>query len=156
MVSPRAEMKIKVRQISQGVGELNWTKQQSDEEMIEEVPQTQGEGLLEAAPVLEKTEPIAVDVQETQPAEEIPVTTADSTLGPDSGAEKGLKRKFLERGTSTGPPDDAPKEQEPTQKEEKDASPTPDPKPTERTSPPSPKVPKLVRAVTISVLTKCS
>lgn len=166
MVTPRAEMKIKVRQISQGVGELNWTKQQSDEEMNEEATQ-QGEGLLEPAPVIEKSEPIVVDAQDTQLAEEAPIATQpteeapvaaatqtaeepavktpDSTLRPDSG-EKGLKRKYLERGTSAGPPEVAHNEQESSQKTERATSPIPDTKP-ERTSPPSPKIPKLVRAV---------
>ncbi|KAJ3524411.1 hypothetical protein NMY22_g11010 [Coprinellus aureogranulatus] len=105
-----------------------------------------GEGLLESAPVIEKSEPIVEDAQETQPADEppAPAAPAEQTLRPDS-SEKGLKRKFLERGTSTGPPDGSPNEQEGTQNEQDDnnAEPSPNTQPNERTSPPSPKVPKL-------------
>ncbi|RXW23451.1 hypothetical protein EST38_g2402 [Candolleomyces aberdarensis] len=66
----------------------------------------------------------------------------------DAGAEKGLKRKYLERGTSQGPPetskadDGAAKEGDAV--EDSQASPPPETQPvTERTSPPSPKIPKL-------------
>ncbi|KAF5319013.1 hypothetical protein D9611_012671 [Ephemerocybe angulata] len=203
-VSPRQEMRI--RQISQGVGDLHWKNMQQepddrDEEMFDEKAglQPAGEGLQDAAiidsdkdggagTVTDQThDAIVVDETQVNAADTPPRTpdaslsqvvptevkaldvptestgaghlaaTSDASLRSDgeSGTDKGLKRKFLERGTSQGPTEDLPTtstEEKNTPSEAaqdavkphdtKNPSPTPESQP-ERTSPPSPKVPKL-------------
>ncbi len=77
--------------------------------------------------------------------------------------EKGLKRKFLERGTSHGPPEQDTLNQHPNEplkrlRDEGDVDlnpqetkkPTPPPSPP-RESPPSPKIPKMVRFAHLSI-----
>lgn len=79
--------------------------------------------------------------------------------------EKGLKRKFLERGTSHGPPEQEGINQHPNEplkrlRDEGDSDPnpretkkpTPPPSPP-RESPPSPKIPKMVRCTHLSIAT---
>jgi Ran-binding protein 3 len=190
-------MKLKVRQISQGVEDLNWrpqlaTHDQKDEEMQEgEVPQ---ESTTDIPPPGDKEDaeiseistpeeaPSPPDIQMSKSVPNIekshdmghavlPDVMADSdTTGPSppasrprshsDGAEKdkaGVKRKHSERGTSQAPPEaeeplkDGEVLKRPRDEAEGDENPRETKRPTPppesksgRTSPPSPKVPKLV------------
>lgn len=201
--SPGPEMKLKVRQISQGVEDLNWRPQlpthcQKDEEMhegeVQKEPTTDLalEGDKEDAEIAEISTPeerpsppdiqMSKSVPNMEKSQDIghavqPDVMADSdATGPSAsrprshsdGADKdkaGLKRKHSERGTSQAPPeaeeqlkdseglkrprDEAEGEENPH--ETKRPTPPPESK-SGRTSPPSPKVPKLVRILRTHIL----
>lgn len=183
--SPRQEMKNKVRQISRGVEDITWKSMESipvhnshdvvvdskSSEITEEadVPGAEDEKTNsnnmdhedDSPPKTPEESALSRSVQDIRNGDEAMVlSTPDVSrlrAGSDSN-EKGLKRKFLERGTSHGPPeqeetakhpseplkrlrDDADKD--PNPRETKKPSPPPASPPQE--SPPSPKVPKLVR-----------
>ena len=92
-VSPRQEMKIKVRQISQGVEDIRWQNMQhiTDKDEDAEIDVEASEVTLEPA------------LELIMSSDNLPPDTPNRLCaGPESG-EKGLKRKFLERGTSQGP-----------------------------------------------------
>jgi Ran-binding protein 3 len=115
----------------------------------QEAPLESKEGVIPTAPVS----------REPTGAEHLAVSSGlTGRSDSDAGAEKGLKRKYLERGTSQGPPESS-KADDGTAKEgdaveESQASPPPETQPvTERTSPPSPKVPKLVSSLIFVVYT---
>ncbi|KAF8159374.1 hypothetical protein B0H34DRAFT_796628 [Crassisporium funariophilum] len=187
MASPRQEMKIRVRQISQGVEDISWknmhavtSDKDEDVELACEAPTAS----LEPAPDLENKVEDKVLNYTMQDEEESPPKTpddlvlsrsvseyvqavrdADTKMLPESplapnlhvgseNGEKGLKRKFLERGTSQGPPEDRETPTHPTEplkrprdEADKDDNPretkriTPPPSPP-RPSPPSPKISK--------------
>ncbi|TFK29582.1 hypothetical protein FA15DRAFT_663724 [Coprinopsis marcescibilis] len=211
-ISPPQEMKIKVRQISQGVEDLSWLNRRSggsqtltDEEMVgdEDNDNKEEDGMTteEGAPF----EPDAGAADESvaqSPGPDKRGTTAhaeqtpyDNSPSPDKGlgssdtemsksvpdlheapaissdqdtssasrlraysesGEKGVKRKYLERGTSQGPQETAEDAKAPLgevlkrprdeadQSQDRNGSPPPQvSKSSGRTSPPSPKVPKL-------------
>jgi hypothetical protein len=60
--------------------------------------------------------------------------------------DKNLKRKFLERGTSTGPPDSAEEAPEPLKRPRDDTTTDPNPREAKRPSPPPPEHPKSPKA----------
>ncbi|KAF9466168.1 hypothetical protein BDZ94DRAFT_1213575 [Collybia nuda] len=101
-VSPPQEMKMKVRQISQGVEDLSWRnmKAVTPERNIEVDPKNSPSTIRG-----NENGSLSSDVITEAPGDEHP-TTPDNleVCEPDSG-DKGLKRKFLERGTSQGPPE---------------------------------------------------
>ncbi|KAH6915775.1 hypothetical protein BKA70DRAFT_469841 [Coprinopsis sp. MPI-PUGE-AT-0042] len=195
-VSPAPEMKLRVRQISQGVEDLHWrpqlpTHDQKDEEMQEgevqqgstadPVPEADKEDaeIAEISTPEEAPSPPDIQMSKSVPnmeksldighAAQPDVMVDSDTSGPSppasrprshsDGAEKdkaGVKRKHSERGTSQAPPE--PEEQSkdgeglkrPRDEAEGDANPRETKRPTPppegksgRTSPPSPKVPKL-------------
>ncbi|KAJ7625492.1 hypothetical protein FB45DRAFT_795632 [Roridomyces roridus] len=120
-VSPPQEMKIRVRQISQGVEDISWQNMQNAS------PAKDGA----TAPTVESTE-IQVDTEEAATSRR----DSDSESGEK---EKGLKRKFLERGTSVGPPEagDEPTAQpEPLKRPRDDPDKDENPRETKRPSPP--------------------
>ncbi|KAF8628700.1 hypothetical protein AX17_005923 [Amanita inopinata Kibby_2008] len=188
-VSPPQEMKIKVRQISQGVEDMSWRnmKSQSPEkephathdpgdEMPSQAPGNEEELDWIGRPVngsdkldeADETPPKSpADSQMSHSAPDISAgakdhadaTTSSSVampqhrMDPDSG-DKGLKRKYVERGTSQGPQEssDLPKSPaEPTKRLRDDPDRDENPRETKRPSPPpekaqpKPPSPKMVR-----------
>ncbi|KAF8997923.1 hypothetical protein BDQ17DRAFT_1283715 [Cyathus striatus] len=186
--SPPQEMKIKVRQISQGVEDLSWRNMRAP--VSEDMESEPAEHI--APPPIENQQPVQsasqqaeeptpikaddetppkspADSQLSQSVSELPPsasTSVDNLTSDDPSrlradsecGDKGLKRKFVERGTSQGPQengdasnhaseplkrprDDPDKDDNP--REAKRPSPPPEPKSPKKTSPPSPKVPKL-------------
>ncbi|KAF5361807.1 hypothetical protein D9756_002210 [Leucocoprinus leucothites] len=167
-VSPRQEIRIKVRQISQGVEDLNWKtpkaldKYQEAQEII--VPST----LAPPAEVDEKTsevqDAVITDVKDddsqqssvqqdatdkdTERAEGADNGAASASVAPaghahvrskSEGGEKGLKRRFEERGTSQGPnegEDASNSVLEPSKRPRDDEDEDPNPRETKRPSPP--------------------
>ncbi|ESK87580.1 nuclear protein export protein [Moniliophthora roreri MCA 2997] len=158
-VSPPTEMKIRVRQISQGVEDLSWRNRVHGSN-------NNGAGVVE--PIKEDVQdanmnedqlaPSATTTQAAESLENDKETTANG-LGDitppeisqgssmsasrrdsesDSGdKDKGLKRKYLERGTSAGPQDDAKdKPSESTKRQRDDADKDDNPRETKRPSPP--------------------
>ncbi|CAA7265139.1 unnamed protein product [Cyclocybe aegerita] len=187
VASPRQEMKIKVRQISQGVEDISWKGFKKDTTPDQDVDVPTDTGMLSAAIELPEPEEkkkaesnaiTTVDDDETPPkspddsalsASVQDLKNADVTMQPkddsfeepnrlrsaSESGEKGLKRKFLERGTSQGPSENGDVVKHPSEplKRPRDASdkdenpretkrPSPPPSPPRRT-PPSPKVSKL-------------
>jgi Ran-binding protein 3 len=170
-VSPRQEIRIKVRQISQGVEDLNWKtpkaldKDQQAQEIV--VPSR----LAPPAEIDEKTsqvEDVVItdvkdnDLQESVQQEAVDKDTAVRTEGADDGnkatasasvvpagqtrtrsksegGEKGLKRRFEERGTSQGPTEGEGASKnlpEPSKRPRDDEDEDPNPRETKRPSPP--------------------
>ncbi|KAJ7252545.1 hypothetical protein C8J57DRAFT_1474187 [Mycena rebaudengoi] len=142
IASPPQEMKMRVRQISQGVEDLSWKtmknaaaeKQHEDDEPTE----------------------IKVDAEEPPALAEGDVVSRRDSDSDSGEREKGLKRKFLERGSSAGPQENGDEPKAPTEalKRPRDDSdkddnpretkrPSPPPEPNARKSPPLPAAPKL-------------
>jgi Ran-binding protein 3 len=168
-------MKMRVRQISQGVEDLSWQnmKNSSPEKMgsLDSQLEDSVDGSTEIK--VDAEEPPssdgAIDVPSTEDA--LCSTSHPSGLGlpsrrdsdSDSGEkEKGLKRKFVERGSSAGPPEngDEPKAPaEPLKRLRDDPDKDENPRETKRPSPPPEKdaprspppaaAPKLVRDLPI-------
>lgn len=173
MVSPRQEMKIKVRQISQGVEDISWKNMQniiSDKDEDVEIDIETSEGTLEpplelttqkdkvnrhAVMVKDDGSPKSPDdsllSQSTRNIRDGAMTSGNLSGTPNrlragsENGEKGLKRKFLERGTSQGPTDNeepsnhAP---EPLKRPRDESDKDDNPRETKRPSPP-PSPPKL-------------
>ncbi|KAJ7255429.1 hypothetical protein B0H12DRAFT_1202147 [Mycena haematopus] len=165
-VSPPQEMKIRVRQISQGVEDLSWQNMQN---ASPEKPGT----LLEDSDPIDGSMEIKVDTEEppsSDGATDVPATEdasiASAVLSSrrdsdsDSGEkEKGLKRKFLERGSSAGPPengDDSKAPAEPLKRLRDDPDKDENPRETKRPSPPpeqnAPKSPPPAAAPKLALL----
>ncbi|KAJ7091495.1 hypothetical protein B0H15DRAFT_836408 [Mycena belliarum] len=156
-VSPPQEMKMRVRQISQGVEDLSWQNMQnaSPQKSTElapfvdarlEVESADGSAEIKVDAVEPPSSDSAIDIPSTEDAPRptsepsslvsagVPSRDSDS----DSG-EKGLKRKFLERGTSAGPPengDDTKVPAEPLKRLRDDPDKDENPRETKRPSPP--------------------
>ncbi|KAJ7117731.1 hypothetical protein C8R44DRAFT_626294 [Mycena epipterygia] len=172
-VSPPQEMKMRVRQISQGVEDLSWQNmQKATPEKSTAVAPFVGAQVEDSEPVESANGPTEIKIDGEEPLSSdgaIDGASTEDALRPaglpsrrdsdsDSGEkEKGLKRKFLERGTSAGPQengDDAKAPTEPLKRlrddPDKDENPretkrpSPPPEPNARKSPP-PAAPKLVR-----------
>ena len=184
LASPRQEMRIKVRQISQGVEDISWKNMQhatydKDEDVeIDGLSEGTPEPALKLTPQKDKvnchavmdgdgddnfprTPNISLLSQSTQNVQD-DATTVSSNLSPDTptrprrgsdGGEKGLKRKFLERGTSQGPTDEESNHvpeplKRPRDESDKDDNPRetkrPSPPPSPRKPSPPPKVHKPV------------
>ncbi|KAF8202406.1 hypothetical protein BJ912DRAFT_944731 [Pholiota molesta] len=183
--SPRQEMKNKVRQISRGVEDITWKSMESipvhnshdvvaDSKLSEiiteetDVPGAEDEKTNsnnmdhedDSPPKTPEDSALSRSVQDIRNGDEAMIlSTPDVSrlrAGSDSN-EKGLKRKFLERGTSHGPPEQdetAKHPSEPLKRLRDDADKDPNPRETKkpspppasppRESPPSPKVPKLL------------
>ncbi|KAF7356426.1 Brefeldin A resistance protein [Mycena venus] len=150
-VSPPQEMKIRVRQISQGVEDLSWQnmKNASPEKPVSQLGDSDP---VESADADGSTE-IKVDAEEPSSSDgalDIPATEDVSAVSAglssqrdsdsDSGEkEKGLKRKFLERGSSAGPPengDESKAPAEPLKRLRDDPDKDENPRETKRPSPP--------------------
>ncbi|KAJ7019790.1 hypothetical protein C8F04DRAFT_1146674 [Mycena alexandri] len=169
-VSPPQEMKIRVRQISQGVEDLSWQnmKNATPEKSTALAPFVDGHLEDESADgsteiKVDAEEPPssdgAVDVSFADDAAREPSSALPSRVDSDSDSgekEKGLKRKFLERGTSAGPPENGDKPNDPAEPlkrlrddPDKDENPretkrpSPPPEQDARKSPPPPAAPKL-------------
>ncbi|KAJ6581788.1 hypothetical protein B0H19DRAFT_1116494 [Mycena capillaripes] len=170
--SPPQEMKMRVRQISQGVEDLSW---QNMKNSTPEKATALGSQLEDSDPIesVDGSTDIKVDAPEppsTDGALDVPSAEPSGGLpsGRDSDSdsgekEKGLKRKFLERGSSAGPPengeakapaeplkrlrDDPDKDENPRETKR----PSPPPEKDARKSPPPPEAPKLVRYSRISL-----
>ncbi len=188
LTSPRREMRRKVRQISQGVEDINWQgphDTSSDKEFEEdldlddvvastivEIPngnvavhEAQGKdeesrpktpedsALLHLAPDIRNLNPDAL-IQ--SPVRNGPIEDSGRLRAFSESNEKGLKRKFLERGTSQGPSEESPSEplKQPRDDADKDDNPreakrlSPPPSPPRPSSPP--KVSKPVRVLSTS------
>ncbi|KAJ7224077.1 hypothetical protein GGX14DRAFT_424117 [Mycena pura] len=121
-VSPPHEMKIRVRQISQGVEDLGWQNMQnaSPEKAreAEGLASVDNDSHLEDVDIIDPANDateIKVDAEEPRPSPPDAAVTVEDVQGSmsfvqrrDSDSdlgekEKGLKRKYLERGTSTEP-----------------------------------------------------
>ncbi|GLB41630.1 putative ran-binding domain containing protein [Lyophyllum shimeji] len=147
--SPPQEMKIRVRQISQGVEDISWRnmKAVTPDRDIELEP---------ATPLLRKEEKRGEEGSSDEPAESELSSSVVTTEAADSEAgDKSLKRKLSERGTSQGPHDgsDTPSApSEPLKRPRDDAEGDDNPRETKRPSPPpepkSPKSPKKTPMVT--------
>lgn len=171
--SPPQEMKMRVRQISQGVEDLSW---QNMKNSTPEGAVALGSQLGDSDPVegADASTDIKVDAEEPPSSDgTLNVPSAEASGGLPSGRdsdsdsgekEKGLKRKYLERGSSTGPPENgdgttAPAEplKRPRDDPDKDENPretkrpSPPPEKDARKSPPPPEAPKLVRYPRISL-----
>ncbi|KAK0489304.1 hypothetical protein IW261DRAFT_1444197 [Armillaria novae-zelandiae] len=155
--SPPQEMKIKVRQISQGVEDLNWRKKP----YIAISPNVGQDSSMEMSvdgDKSDKHEEVSVsngsaDTKDQQQEHDVPhideapvvlPPTPPSTAGRNSDSDsgerdKGLKRKFLERGTSQGPQETGGSDKiasEPTKRPRDDAGGDDNPRETKRPSPP--------------------
>ncbi len=179
-------MKIKVRQISRGVEDLSWRKnksespegrprstQREDSEVLAS-QSTVNEDRNEAGKPLDREEdnetppksPVDSQISQSTPdvrlraqEHEAPQVAVSKHSRRDSeGGDKGLKRKYLERGTSQGPQDtsDLPKSPaEPTKRLRDDPDRDENPRETKRPSPPPektqtkspPPTPKKVRCI---------
>lgn len=176
-VSPRQEIRIKVRQISQGVEDLNWKTPKSSDKTVVHTEITVPSVL--APPVeVDENPSESVDLPKGQPSQELTEgepTGTGSGVEPEAaivntalaapvyqthvhmrtqseGGEKGLKRRFGERGTSQGPNEEdstskGPSEplKRPRDDEDQDPNPrvikkqSPPPEAAPNASPPSPK-----------------
>ena len=164
LVSPRQEMRIKVRQISQGVEDISWKNMQhatydKDEDVeIDGLSETTLEPALKLTTQKDKVNCHAVmDGDDSSPrtpdisllSQSIQNVQNDATtnnLSPDSptrprrgsdSGEKGLKRKFLERGTSQGPTDEESNHvPEPLKRPRDESDKDDNPRETKRPSPP--------------------
>jgi Ran-binding protein 3 len=187
LTSPRREMRRRVRQISQGVEDINWqgphdtsSDKESEEELdlddvvastIVEVPngnvavhEAQGkdeesrpktpEDSVRSAPDIRNLNPDAL-IQ--SPVRNGPIEDSGRLRAFSESNEKGLKRKFLERGTSQGPSEESPTE--PLKRPRDDADKDDNPREAKRLSPPpspprpssSPKGSKPVSFLSISL-----
>ena len=163
LASPRREMRIKVRQISQGVEDISWKNMQhatydKDEDVeIDPVSEATPELALKLTTQKDKVNCHAVmdgddrapDIpllsQPIQNVQDDAVTTG-SNLSPNTptrprtgseSGEKGLKRKFLERGTSQGPTDEESNHvPEPLKRPRDESDKDDNPRETKRPSPP--------------------
>ncbi|KAG6816145.1 hypothetical protein H0H87_008322 [Tephrocybe sp. NHM501043] len=133
--SPPQEMKIRVRQISQGVEDINWQNKNA----------TNSDKDIEVDPA--STFAIAErekDIDETSdgPADSEVSNAAPGEMAESESGDKNLKRKLSERGTSQGPPDSYPVPSEPLKRPRDDDN-DENPRETKRPSPPpEPKPPK--------------
>ncbi|KAJ7781907.1 hypothetical protein DFH07DRAFT_791951 [Mycena maculata] len=157
-VSPPQEMKMRVRQISQGVEDLSWQNMQNaSPEKTTAVAPFVPRQLDDSNPVefADGSAEIKVDTEEPPSSDGAIATSAADPMrstsrrdsDSDSGEkEKGLKRKFLERGTSAGPQEngDEPKAlSEPLKRLRDDPDKDENPRETKRPSPPpEPNAPK--------------
>lgn len=184
--SPRQELKMRVRQISQGVEDLQWTNAQAQEAAYDvdielpdatptndKTPEAQAVGAsLNPGGVLAggiTPESFSATPESREPYLEppLPAPEATTSLTPagfnpssaktfpadysESGEkEKGLKRKFLERGTSQGPQEAAQAASEPLKRARDDADKDDNPRETKRPSPPP--SPKVTEAKTVSLV----
>jgi Ran-binding protein 3 len=168
-------MKMRVRQISQGVEDIKWNNRhaqnaQDDADIqldIQEESTDNGDlknGAIEVDQPTTVVEPLEIPAAvpssdsnpkveasgppldgagaQAPPSDDTPPVLGSDTLSPDEsdGGEKGLKRKFLERGTSQGPQEAALAASEPLKRPRDDADKDDNPRETKRPSPPpSPK-----------------
>ncbi|RDB15350.1 Brefeldin A resistance protein [Hypsizygus marmoreus] len=152
--SPPQEMKIRVRQISQGVEDLSWkaVKAVTPDKDIEVDPTTpppttaKGQGTVDTSDA-----PVAMsDNEAIAPAVSVDISDSTALSAESESSDKGLKRKFLERGTSQGPQEneDSKGGAEPLKRPRDDAEKDDNPRETKRPSPPpEPKSPKSPRTV---------
>lgn len=131
LASPRQEMRIKVRQISQGVEDISWKNMQhatydKDDDvdgvfvptlspalkLTTQTDKVTCHAVMDGDDSSPRTPDISLLSQSIQNVQDgattnnlSPDTPTRPRRGSDSG-EKGLKRKFLERGTSQGPTDE--------------------------------------------------
>ena len=165
--SPRQEMRNKVRQISQGVEDISWKNMQhatydNDEDVeIDGASEATPEPSLKLTTQKDKvnchavmdgddgfpsTPDISLLSQSIQSVQDN-VTIISSNLSPDNtptrprtsseSGEKGLKRKFLERGTSQGPTDEESNHvPEPLKRPRDESDKDDNPRETKRPSPP--------------------
>lgn len=128
-------MKIKVRQISQGVEDLSWRnlRPQADEPTKDDDPMAEKSASSDE-PLSEKS--MDNDKLAVKPTEV-------------SSDEKGLKRTYLQRGTSEGPAEAGKPQSEPLKRPRDDADKDDNPREPKSPSPP-PEAPKLVGLVLIS------
>ncbi|KAG5653606.1 hypothetical protein H0H81_011978 [Sphagnurus paluster] len=141
--SPPHEMKIRVRQISQGVEDINWRSTQvvtPDRDIVID-PATPHPSREEK----DQDTPLGDSIEE--PADsEVGSTVTNSELADAESGDKNLKRKFLERGTSQGPQDfgdNSKTPSEPLKRPRDDAGTDDNPRETKRPSPPpEPKSPR--------------
>ena len=177
LASPRQEMRIKVRQISQGVEDISWKNMQNatydkDEDVeIDGVSEATPEpalklttqkdkvnchAVMDGDDSLPRTPDISLLSQSIQNVQDN-ATTISSNSSPDTptrprtgseSGEKGLKRKFLERGTSQGPTDEGSIHvPEPLKRPRDESDKDDNPRETKRPSPPpSPRIPSPSRA----------
>ncbi|KAG6908899.1 hypothetical protein DXG01_002877 [Tephrocybe rancida] len=155
-VSPPHEMKIRVRQISQGVEDINWRN----------IKAVNSDRDIETDPI-----PTSVAVEQDKDGDEASDGPADSEGEPNGtisksheltigsikasnsipavemaeseSGDKSLKRKLSERGTSQGPPDSTQSPSEPLKRARDDDEKDENPRETKRPSPPpEPKAPR--------------
>ncbi|KAF8216736.1 hypothetical protein K438DRAFT_1797737 [Mycena galopus ATCC 62051] len=148
-VSPPQEMKIRVRQISQGVEDLSWQNMKNsspekppmlDSQLEDSDPVESADGSTE----IKVDPPLSDGATDTPATEGAGVMSAELSSRRDSDSdsgekEKGLKRKFLERGTSAGPPengDNSNTPAEPLKRPRDDPDKDENPRETKRPSPP--------------------
>ncbi|KAJ6514938.1 hypothetical protein C8R47DRAFT_1089120 [Mycena vitilis] len=138
--SPPQEMKMRVRQISQGVEDLSWQNMQ----------QSTPEKTVALDSQLEDSDPIEsadgsteIKVDEEEPPSSDGIADAPSTAvtfhATSGEKERVLKRKFLERGSSAGPTengDEAKAPAEPLKRPRDDPDKDANPRETKRPSPP--------------------
>ncbi|THV02546.1 hypothetical protein K435DRAFT_749265 [Dendrothele bispora CBS 962.96] len=148
-------MKIQVRQISQGVEDLNWKNKMKGSDAMGESqdgmtqPQSAGEvdNDKQANPDKMNAETIiSVNGQQIQDSETKDVDDSSNTTsgiasrrGSDSEKDKNLKRKYLERGTSAGPQEgenDTKSTSESVKRPRDDADRDDNPRETKRPTPP--------------------
>ncbi|KAF8806886.1 hypothetical protein BYT27DRAFT_6612337 [Phlegmacium glaucopus] len=173
LASPRQEMRIKVRQISQGVEDISWKNMQnatSDKDEDVEIDAEASEITLEPpVELIDKVNRHTVMEEDDSPPEspDDPLLSQSiqniqddaimNNLSPDTpnrlragseSGEKGLKRKFLERGTSIGPTENeessnhAPEAlKRPRDESDKDDNPRETKRPSPPPSPPRPSPP---------------
>lgn len=148
---------MRVRQISQGVEDISWKKPVQDEEpsvlaapiVVDDVPAAVI--AITPADTAGPVETPDTDMSTAPPAGLVPDVSTAQVDAEHESSEKdtGLKRKFLERGTSEGPPDHTSGEasSEQLKRPREDANQDGNPRETKRpTPPPSPtiKAPKPV------------
>jgi Ran-binding protein 3 len=167
-------MRIKVRQISQGVEDISWKNMQhatydKDEDVeIDSLSEGTPELALKLTTQKDKVNCHAVTDGEDSPPRTPDISllskssqniqddpTTSSNLSPDAptrprrasdSGEKGLKRKFLERGTSQGPTDEESNHvpeplKRPRDESDKDDNPRETKRPSPPPSPPKPSPP---------------
>ena len=153
VASPRQEMKIKVRQISQGVEDISWKNMQNITSEDADVVVEDSEATLEPALEL-TTEKDEVNHHPVIDEDSKPLATPNRLRARSESGEKGLKRKFLERGTSQGPTENeessnhAPEPlKRPRDESDKDDNPREAKRPSPPPSPPRSSPPKVLKPV---------
>ncbi|KAG6850673.1 hypothetical protein H0H93_010401 [Arthromyces matolae] len=144
--SPQNEMKIGVRQISQGVEDISWRNMNAvtPDRDVEADPSSETPAL-EDNQVNDEDPQLLVDSEATESA---PVEMMEFDTG-----DKSLKRKLSERGTSQGPPDTAQSAPEPL-KRPRDDNKDENPREAKRPSPPpEPRAPKSPKKAPATVST---
>ncbi|KAG7094152.1 hypothetical protein E1B28_007764 [Marasmius oreades] len=141
--SPPYEMKIKVRQISQGVEDLSWKNlRQGQNEQVTESQETS----MTTDPDVQTNQE---NKQESTSSDKV-VSSLSAPPGNDPNAshrdsetdngekDKGLKRKFIERGTSAGPQEGDTRDSsaESTKRQRDDSENDDNPRETKRLTPP--------------------